>query len=140
MITCAFDYETRKFVVHDTATGAAREFKAGQEPQARALADEWRTFDLAARFALELSHCMTPEQLEEAARRNAENPNAGECATHDFCDAGQAMLDAFTAWARRVPDLSDDADIAQWDEAWGLAAECGFSLQKLADKQAQVQS
>jgi hypothetical protein len=139
MITCAFDYEAGNYVVHDTASGAVRELHGrDSESAAQALADAWRTFDLAARFALELSHCMTPEQLDEAVAYNAENPDADTCATHDFCDAGQAMIDAFTAWAGREPDLSDDADIARWDGAWNLAAECAFSVRKIAARQVQA--
>lgn len=88
-------------------------------PTAKALADEF-----AARLYLYIGRV----QFEEVLRRN---PTYGEaCASHDFCDANEAMLEAFQ---ELIPDVDAEAIMASdemtalWNEAWAIAKASAFA-------------
>ena len=75
------------------------------------------------------------EWLGEDTRRtidlvNKIPSNAGTCATHNFCDANAAMLEAFENFG--IDPLPEDeakreemADL--WNRAWDIAKAKGFS-------------
>lgn len=69
-------------------------------------------------------------------RKNKTKAYTGSCATHDYCDANEAMDDAFKeVYGFSSCDTGGDgigcmSDIAieVWNEAWGLAQDSRFSL------------
>ena len=68
------------------------------------------------------------------------NYDYGSCASHDFCDANIVMADAFEQHAGRpvwlpcdaeegtCTEAECDADLALWNDAWGIAKASGFAL------------
>lgn len=85
---------------------------------------------LADTFAAKLREWLSPEQFAEMMKRNAlpEYKDIGACASHDFCDANEAMAAAFLELAGRdiLPDDDSgmtDADCALWGLAWQSASE-----------------
>lgn len=74
------------------------------------------------RFALILNSWLTPEQLEAVKSENAKDTTTLNCASHNFCDANMAMVEAFEFFQEELPD--DDGDQAQfdlWNKAWDYA-------------------
>ena len=80
---------------------------------------------LAKQFTKVLNEWLTPEQLAEVRRLNATPEYARCCATHNYCDANQAMLDAFAETFGRDYQ-SDDVDVI--NEAWDRAKAKEFKL------------
>lgn len=82
--------------------------------------------DLAGTFAAVLREWLTPEQLAEIDRINAESTSKGDtlvCATHDYCDANEAMLLALERHGVEYSaDLHDTINLA-----WEIAKARGFS-------------
>ena len=86
---------------------------------------------VAREFCRILSEWLTPEQMREVITKNATPEYAGCCATHDYCDPNQAMLDAFTACGHDCTDegdadLQDDEFLSAWEIAWTLAKSAEF--------------
>lgn len=61
----------------------------------RLMAEHEKEGRIAGAFADILRLSMTPEQFAEMQRRNRANADAGTCASHEFCDANEAMDEAF---------------------------------------------
>lgn len=95
---------------------------------------------LAREFAAIIRYWLTPTEL---AKVNADNRAAGysssTCATHDYCDANQAMIDAMEKlgiewiFAPEDDDPEFDAKLAAKDEqgqlmdaAWDMAKKNDF--------------
>lgn len=99
---------------------------------------------LADAFADVLRRWLSPAEFAEMQRRNATPEYGGPvCASHDFCDANEAMAEAFKALTGREPvgswethpdpvtgeQVADDpaeeaqatADSALWNAAWEIA-------------------
>ena len=82
------------------------------------------TNKLAHRFASVLREWFSAKEFAETRRRNRRRNN-DSCASHDFCDANMAMLEAFeTVYAR--PMVLEDTpdgwrDLALCNEAWDKA-------------------
>lgn len=78
---------------------------------------------LSDTFSKIIRQWLTPEELQTVIERN-ESPSyklEGLCATHDFCDANQAMIDAhWVCFARDINSESDD-DNERVNEAWNLS-------------------
>jgi hypothetical protein len=89
---------------------------------------------LARRFAAVLLEWLGATTLRDVNARNATyaaeygDPNR-VCATHDFCDANQAMLDALESLHGPDYELSDDAVHALINAAWTQAKAAGFWVQ-----------
>jgi len=62
-------------------------------------------------------------KYREVLARNAAEPDAGICHSHDFCDANMMMDGAFRVVLQRGPDIDDDADLTLWTDAWNLWVE-----------------
>lgn len=85
---------------------------------------------LAAEFTRVLREWLTEEQMREVVKRNATVRYAGCCASHDFCDANMAMLEAcakLTGKPETEHDFADEALCAIVNRAWDLARASGFS-------------
>lgn len=83
---------------------------------------------LASEFVIVIREWLTPEQCREIDRLNAESLAADDtavCHSHDFCDANQAMIDAFGRFNVEL-DLQDDAHSKLVDDAWAAAKISGF--------------
>lgn len=81
---------------------------------------------VAARFCAILQSWLSPQQLEEINTENRLNP--GFCATHDYCDPNQAMIDAWEIESGREWS-SEDAECYEITEAaWPMARRSGFSM------------
>lgn len=77
---------------------------------------------LALEFCQVLRRWLTPEEMAEVVLRNHNSQYQGACATHDFCDANMAMLEA----ANNVG--VDEEDYETWNRAWDIAKEADFAL------------
>ena len=85
---------------------------------------------LAEEFADIIRNELNNDELEIVNKRNAENGYKKEsCATHDFIDANQSMLDAMESLNIEV-DLDSDKQITLINEAWQIAQESNFALSK----------
>lgn len=82
---------------------------------------------LATKFSKVLNEWLTAEQMDEVRQRNA----GGDplcCATHDFCDANQAMLDALDEAGIEWGGPEDDEGNRLISKAWDLAKSRGFRV------------
>jgi len=70
-----------------------------------------------------LREWMTPAEFAEMRRRNKADHNPLVCHSHDFCDANEAMLEAFRIAVGREADVDNEADCALWNAAWNLARQ-----------------
>ena len=81
--------------------------------------------ELARSFADILGEWLTPEQFAEMRLRNVQYVNDNICASHDYCDANMAMIEAFNRVLGREPASwfanDSDADMRLMDEAWNIA-------------------
>lgn len=75
---------------HDDAV-YLRDFIARKDAAAVAFVVE-----LGEAFAKALRGMLTAEQWAEMRRRNVDNPGDFACASHDFCDANMAMIEAWS--------------------------------------------
>lgn len=79
---------------------------------------------LSDEFCRILNERLTPEQIKEINRRNAVSENPACCASHDFCDANQAMIDALEVFGIEF-DPETPTDLI--NAAWGIAQKRGFA-------------
>ena len=78
--------------------------------------------NLAVKFAELLKRDLTPDQVNEAVKRNKTDEYQGCCATHDFCDANVYMdeaLEHFTG--KHEVDVNDEDTTNLFNEAWDIA-------------------
>ena len=82
---------------------------------------------LAIEFANILKTWLTVDQLTAV---NARNESGGDdsCATHDFCDANEAMAEAFEKIFANQPNIQSDADLQLMNSAWSFAKTNKFFL------------
>lgn len=82
------------------------------------------------RFSEMLREAIGPEQFAEVQRRNAAEPRATVCHSHDFCDANEVMAAAMREVVGTAP--YDDADASDeqtqglvdiWNAAWTVAPD-----------------
>jgi hypothetical protein len=83
---------------------------------------------LADRFTAVLREWLTKAEFAEMLRRNEGDPRyAGDsCASHDFCDANEAMAEAWADVIGGEIDLDSDAETAIWNAAWRRARGRGL--------------
>ena len=77
-----------------------------------------RQDDLCRDFELRLLVCLGQSDYPKCIASNRAEPDPRVCHSHDYCDANQTMLDAFTSTLGREPDLESDADCALITAAW----------------------
>lgn len=82
---------------------------------------------LATEFAIVIREWLTPDQCREIDGRNAVEPNQIVCHSHDFCDANEAMAEAFSRFNVEAHYITDSA---LWNEAWSIAKANGFGTPK----------
>ena len=81
---------------------------------------------VAKDFASILTAWIGRKNVEEAARRNADEADPGVCHSHDFCDANEAMAEAMGRNGFPDMDPQDENAVRLWNEAWDLAVRRGF--------------
>lgn len=85
---------------------------------------------LAIRFSAVLREYLGPDTMTEVITRNATPTYAGDCcASHDFCDANMAMLEAFAELANieeSEVDLNDEEQARAMSQAWAIAKSEAF--------------
>jgi hypothetical protein len=92
---------------------------------------------LAQKFSKVLREWLTPEQMLDVVRLNKDEADKGICHSHDYCDANEAMNEAFKYFmgrdcylpgdAEEVGEKAVDEDMAAWNAAWEIAKRSGFS-------------
>lgn len=89
---------------------------------------------LAARFCIELREELDDESIAKIAQRNKSEGYIGTtaCASHDFCDANQVMLNALAMLGVSF-DAEDGEQVAWMDEAWTIARMLDFDPERAGD-------
>lgn len=83
--------------------------------------------DLAHAFSDVLKEWLSQDQLRTVIHLNTSGVYSElVCASHDFCDANMAMLEAFIRVLGREPMINDDADLGLWNSAWAMAKAASF--------------
>jgi hypothetical protein len=85
-----------------------------------------RSQELAEAFCRVINEWLDAETLAEVNRRNALPEYEGCCATHDFCDPNQAMLDALAEFGIEFEGSHQQELLRLMNEAWTIAREGGF--------------
>lgn len=89
----------------------------------------WRAMtpeQAADKFCIVLRNWLTTDQLDTVVERNKTPEYAQACATHDFCDANVAMLEALGD--PEGISFDDDAFVSLINRAWDIARAADFSL------------
>lgn len=79
---------------------------------------------LLGQFMFQVADFMTSIELREAVQRNQMRPPATggtyrDCHLHDFCDANQAMINAFDeVFGEDTWELQDDLVMSLMNEVW----------------------
>lgn len=82
---------------------------------------------LANSFGEILTSWHTPEQMEEVNRLNKTNEySGGSCASHNYFDANEAMVQAFKIVTGKEINFQSDIDIELINAAWNIARENNF--------------
>ena len=80
--------------------------------------------DLSVEFCRILNDWLDAETIARINRLNKSSEYQGCCATHDFCDPNQAMVDALENFGMPFhPELCDLIN-----DAWDLARARGFQI------------
>lgn len=102
-----------------------------------------RQKELAAEFCKVLREWLSAEEMAEVVKRNQAEEDKNICASHDFCDANEAMDEAFKrltgASACETRTDTNEGDCKQascmtdetldlWNGAWSLAKQAEFKL------------
>lgn len=88
-------------------------------------ADDSQTLALARAFADNVLATLGQDLVDEVISRNAAG-HPDVCATHDFIDSNELMLDAMQ-FMGLVFDPADDKQAAMTSRAWTLAKSAGFN-------------
>ena len=76
-------------------------------------------------FISEIKKSLSADQIAEIISRNKDYED-GICSSHDFCDANQCMLDAWTKLGQPMNFQAED-QMSITDQAWTLARKGEFS-------------
>lgn len=83
---------------------------------------------LSAEFSKVIREWLTEEELQKAIELNNSEKYKNCCATHDFCDPNEAMLQAFEKVQGRELNFQSEEDSILVDQAWTKAKENKFYL------------
>jgi hypothetical protein len=92
---------------------------------------------IAEAFGEVMRQWLTPAEFAEMKRRNETEAAyaEGACASHDYCDANMAMMEAFDQIMGRLLTVESDdmaqaeADCAIWNDAWNLSRKLYLGAQ-----------
>ena len=93
---------------------------------------------LSAAFNTILHDWLTPEELMQVNKRNSKRKNENYCATHEFCEPNEAMLQAFVLVFNReyvffnidIEGTKEQSylDDAYFNHAWNLSKKNKFKI------------
>ncbi len=85
--------------------------------------------EVAHKFATILRNWLTEEQMKEVVRLNrTPEYQDGSCASHNFCDANQAFIDAVTEVLGCELSVANQKHTNFINAAWTEAREANFYL------------
>lgn len=87
---------------------------------------------LAREFSAILRQWISPTDMAAVVEANKTPKYQGVCATHDYCDPNQAMLDAITKLGLEWYGSDDPLD-PLIDDAWKIAKQADFDPEKIVD-------
>lgn len=89
-----------------------------------------QTEQLAREFSLKLRHYLSEHEMSQVISLNESEEDKYCCHSHDFCDANEAMQDAFIKLFGRSCKLYSEnepnSDLVLWNAAWTMAKENKF--------------
>ena len=97
-----------------------------------------KVFHIAFRFSDIICTWHTAEEMRDIISRNEAEEDDNVCHSHDFCDANEAMLQAFEQALGREMHLPSEVesgdcseadefyDMCLWNDAWGMAKQERF--------------
>lgn len=88
---------------------------------------EVKTKLAAIRLAETLRSWLTPAEMALVNERNATSEYQNCCASHDFCDANEAMFEAMDQFCQ----LSDEDHMNIHNGAWDMAKKANFDVAAL---------
>lgn len=106
------------------------ECELGASRESTESVEEWKFIPpklIADAFCRILNDWLTPAQIAEINRRNATPNYVDCCATHDFCDPNQAMIDAGALFGIQF-DCRFNEDVDLIVAAWELARNRGYRV------------
>ena len=87
-----------------------------------------QTLAVAEAFAEVMRQWLSKDEFAEMKHKNETDPNyrGCVCASHDYCDANMAMMEAFdhVMGHNMIPEEGgeiSESDCAIWSDAWDLA-------------------
>lgn len=85
---------------------------------------------LARAFSQKLRHYLSEHEMSQVISLNESEEDPCICHSHDFCDANEAMQDAFIKLFGRSCNFSGrveyNADLDIWNKSWAMAKENKF--------------
>lgn len=81
--------------------------------------------ELSRTFSRLMRECLTADELAQVNAMNKVG-DLNICASHDFCDANQIMLDALSEYGAEF-DSSSDEQARLIDSAWNESKVGGFA-------------
>lgn len=85
-------------------------------------------YDLAYAFAQYVRDWLTEKQLETVVKRNSTEEYSEACATHDFIDSNQAMIEAYKCIYKREPCMLLKEDVNLINKSWAIARGLNFDF------------
>lgn len=86
--------------------------------------------ELANEFIKVLNEWLTAKQIEaiNTTNKTPEYKNTGACASHEFCDPNQAMIDAWVNITGQELPLPKSKALSLVNEAWLIAKTKQFKI------------
>jgi hypothetical protein len=110
--------------------GESKEFETAAEAIAHALMLA-NAIKIAIGLGRVLREWLTPDEMDTVRARNKAQDHPSVCHSHDFCDANEAMAEAFQSVVGAEIDLQDDSHLALWGDAWTMAKASGFTMEEV---------
>lgn len=82
---------------------------------------------LATEFSKVLHSWLTPQEMQKVIKENRK-ANDNTCATHDYCDANQALLDAIENLGWPESNAASQKDTDFLNATWDLAKRRDFKV------------
>lgn len=86
--------------------------------------------ELSVNFSKILNEWLTQEEITSINQLNStqEYLESDSCASHEFCDSNQAMVEAFEKVYNREPDTRIDSDVEIINQAWAISKQNQFKI------------
>lgn len=83
--------------------------------------------NLAVEFSKILRAWLGPNRMKQVIEKNATPEYADCCASHDYCDANEAMDEAFVHLRGKGMSVQNKKDVDLFNRAWGIAKANKFA-------------